>query len=134
MAVNFDAINNPFRTFRFTAENNLETLKRERPQDVLDVVEYGTYCKTKSSMRTIVYCNFGVLVGYTLSILKLPQFHSLRPFTRATLLVFLPVAHQMTIKSYCQAFVEKTLDDLLVAKTNKFYEDPVIVKHRGLTA
>ena len=134
MAINYDPITNRMRTFRFSHNNNLETLKRERPEDVLDIEEYGKYYRTKHDIRSSKYLLIAFFTGSGIYLYRDAQFKTLHPLVRATTIVGLPFAYYLAYNTKCKNIVQETLDSLLISKTKDHFENPVIVNHRELTA
>ena len=134
MAINYDPITNRMRTFRFSHNNNLETLKRERPEDVLDIEEYGRYYRTRQDTRTSKLLLLAFFTGSGIYFYRDAQFKALHPFIRATAIVGLPITYYIAYNTKCKNIVQETLDSLLITKTKDQFEDPSIVKHRELTA
>jgi hypothetical protein len=71
MALNYDTITNRLRTFRFNHGNDVERLRQERIEDVLDIEEYGHLQKTRKVLMystlagTIIIQPFHLSFGRT---------------------------------------------------------------------
>lgn len=133
MALNYDPVNSRLKVFRFPHGNNLESLKRERPEDVLDIEEFGKYHRAKVNSRRRQYGTLFLLGVYCYTLTKQPSFNSMNPLARSFLTAGVSLAVLIQSSYRERAYVNQVLEDFLIQKTLDTYEDPITVKYKTLT-
>lgn len=133
MALNYDPVNSRLKVFRFPHGKNLESLKRERPEDVLDIEEYGQYYRAMENSTRVKYTTAFLLGAYCYSLTKLSSFNSLNPLARSCLSLGVSLGVMIKVSCDQRDYVNKVFEDFLTQKTFDAYEEPLTVKYRALT-
>ena len=132
MALNYDPILNRMRTFRFRHGKDMESLLQERPEDVLDIEEYGAvYQKWLVNRLAVVGSFIGLQVVHSL-VSKTNYFQKSHPYARVltrAFFLFSPIVYSnVVIKPAEKDF----LIQILSKKIYEEYEDPITPKYEDL--
>jgi hypothetical protein len=133
MALNYDPVTDRNRVFRFPHGNNLESLSRERPEDVLDIEEYAKYNRAQLRSKRIQIGTLFTLAGLSYTLHTMPSFKALNPLARSCLTTGASLGIFLYVNSVERARVQNLLNNFLVDKTKEAYEDPITVKYKDLT-
>jgi hypothetical protein len=134
MATNYDPLSNRFRTFRFTQGSDLESLRQERIQDVLDIEELGLVYKTLDNLRLkeilvgLAFQPLHFLIGRT------GFFKSMHAYSRVTIRTGFLILPYFWMKSRSYYFMQDLYHDILSKKVNVAYEDALTLKYKDLVS
>jgi hypothetical protein len=133
MALNYDTITNRLRTFRFNHGNDVERLRQERIQDVLDIEEYGHFQKTKKVLTYTTFAGALIVQPFHFAFGRTAFFKALHPYTRVTLRTALLFGPFLFLKALSRHSLDLVYTEMLAKRVSQTYEQPLTMKYRELT-
>ncbi|OMJ79227.1 hypothetical protein SteCoe_20779 [Stentor coeruleus] len=133
MALNYDTITNRLRTFRFSHGNDVERLRQERVQDVLDIEEYGELQNAKNILKIMTFSGTLLVQPFHFAFGRTAFFKGLNPYIRVTLRTAFLFAPFVALRAASRCSIDQMYSEMLAKKVTQTYEEPLTLKYRELT-